>query len=177
VDSASGNAKEMTLALHRAGPADAPALAHIHHQVWTETYGAIAPVEAIAALTEAHRLTGWSTLLRSDGPTTLVALQGETPVGLVSFGAPTDSVFGNRGEVRHLYLLPSHRGRGHGLRLLTVALMGLRDAGFPGAALAVIEQNTRARSFYQRAGGEELLSFTDKGPLWRSRNRMVAWTF
>jgi ribosomal protein S18 acetylase RimI-like enzyme len=177
VDSASDNAKEMTLELRRADPADAPALAHIHHQVWTETYGAIAPTEAITSLTEAHRLARWNTLLRSDDPTTLIAIQGETSVGLVSFGAPTDSVFGNRGEVRHLYLLSGHRGRGHGLRLLTAALMGLCDAGFPGAALAVIEHNTRARSFYLRAGGEEALSFTDKGPLWRSRNRMVTWTF
>jgi ribosomal protein S18 acetylase RimI-like enzyme len=167
----------MTLVLRRADQADAPTLARIHHQVWTETYGAIAPPEAVAALTEARRLTGWKALLRSDDPTTLLALKGETPVGLICFGAPTDSVFGDRGEVRHLYLLPGHRGQGHGLRLLTVALTALRGAGFCGAALAVIEQNTHARSFYQRAGGEEVLSFSDKGPLWRSRNRMVSWRF
>lgn len=167
----------MTLVLRRADPADAPTLARIHHQVWTETYGEIAPPEALAALTEARRLAGWKTLLLSEDPTTLLGLQGETPVGLVCYGAPTDSVFGNRGEVRHLYLLSGHRGQGHGLRLLTAALMALRDAGFPGAALAVIEQNTHARSFYQRAGGQEVLSFPDKGPLWRSRNRMITWTF
>ena len=167
----------MTLVLRRADTTDAPTLARIHHQVWTETYGAIAPPDAIAALTEARRLTGWNTLLQLEDPTTLLALQGETPVGLVCYGAPTNLVFGDRGEVRHLYLLSGQRGQGHGLRLLTAALMALRDAGFLGAALAVIEQNTRARSFYQRAGGEEVLSFTDKGPLWLSRNRMVTWTF
>lgn len=165
------------LSLRRAGPTDAATLARIHHQVWMESYATIAPPEAIAALTEARRLAGWTAALQADDPTTLIAMDGEVPTDLVCYGAPTDTTFGSRGEVRHLYLLPGHRRRGHGLRLLTAALMALRDNGYPGAALAVVEENTHARSFYQRAGGEEILSFTDKGPLWRSRNRLVVWTF
>lgn len=167
----------MTLTLRPAIPADAPALARIHHKVWTECYGALAPPDAVAALTEAHRLRGWTTLLQASDPKTLLALSGQTPVGLVCFGSPSDLIFAPRGEVRHLYLLADHRGQGHGMRLLTAALMTLRDSGFPGAALAVVEENTRARGFYRGAGGAEILSFADKGPLWRSRNRLVAWDF
>jgi len=166
-----------TLALRRAGPSDAATLARIHHQVWVESYALIAPPEAVAALTEARRLEGWTALLQADDPTTLIAHDGDLAVGLVCYGAPGDPVFGVRGEVRHLYLLPDHRGRGHGLRLLTAALMELRDRGYSGGALAVVEENTRARAFYQRAGGEEILAFTDRGPLWRSRNRLITWTF
>ena len=137
----------------------------------------IAPPEAVAALTEAHRLAQWASILRSDDPATLIALAGDKPAGLVCFGAATEPVFGERGEVRHLYLLPEHRNQGHGLRLLTAALMALRDTGHSGAGLAAVEENTRARAFYQRVGGTEVLSFTDKGPLWRSRNRLVVWDF
>lgn len=165
------------LVLRRAVPDDAGALARIHHRVWVETYAGLAPPEAVATLTEARRLSGWTALLAGDDPVTLVALAGEEPVGLVCHGAPTDPVFGPRGEVRHLYLLPGHRGRGQGLRLLQAALAGLRQRGYPGAALAVVAQNLRARAFYRAAGGVETRSFTDKGPLWRSENRLVAWSF
>jgi ribosomal protein S18 acetylase RimI-like enzyme len=167
----------VTLALRRAALADAAALARIHHQVWSESYRAIAPPDAVAALTEACRLAQWTARLQSEDPVTLIAHAGDQPAGLVCYGAPSDPVFADRGEVHHLYLLPAHRNHSHGLRLLTEALMALRDKGYPGAGLAVVEENTRARAFYQRAGGQEVLSFTDKGPLWRSRNRLVVWTF
>ncbi|MEZ5798755.1 MAG: GNAT family N-acetyltransferase [Paracoccaceae bacterium] len=165
------------LTLRRALPADAAALAGIHHQVWQETYAALAPPQAVAALDGAHRLAQWTGLLAQDDPVTLIALAGDTPAGLVCHGRPGAPVFGPLAEIRHLYLLAAHRGRGHGLRLLTAALMDLRGQGYPGAALAVVEGNARARAFYAAAGGTEVASFTDKGPLWPSRNRLVEWRF
>lgn len=165
------------LELRRAGPADAQAMARLHHQVWVETCAALAPAPAVAALTFEHRLAGWTATLAAADPETLMAVDGDLLAGLVSFGAATDPVFGPLAEVRHLYLLPAYRGQGHGLRLLTAALIALRDAGHPGAGLAVVEDNHRARAFYLSAGGTEAARFTDKGPLWRSWNRLVTWHF
>lgn len=163
--------------LRRAVPSDAATLARIHHQVWLECYGQIAAPQAIAALTEAHRLAAWQRTLAADDPVTLMAEVAGAVQGFVCYGAPTDPVYGNRGEIRHLYLLPKARGQGLGLRLLTEALLDLHAKGFPGAALAVVEENTRARAFYASVGGVEELAFTDKGPLWLSRNRLVGWHF
>lgn len=163
--------------LRPAVPQDAPALARLHHRVWTETYAGLAPPQAIAALTEAHRLTGWTATLARSDIATLIALHGDMPIGLVCFGAASDPVFAPLPEIRHLYLLPAHRGQGLGRRLLYAALDALRAVGHPGAALAVVEQNLAARAFYARAGGTEDHSFIDKGPLWRSTNRLVTWTF
>ncbi|RID93105.1 GNAT family N-acetyltransferase [Gemmobacter lutimaris] len=161
--------------LRRAGPEDAAALARLHHRVWLECYETLAPPEAVAALTEARRLDQWTRLLAGDDPVTVIA--GEGAAGFVCFGAPSDPVFGARGEIRHLYLRPDQRGRGVGRRLLTAALEALQAQGYPGAALAVVEENAAARAFYAVAGGADEGGFTDKGPLWRSRNRMVSWCF
>lgn len=163
--------------LRRARPSDAATLAHIHHQVWLECYGQIAPPQAVKALTEAHRLVAWQRTLAADDPVTVLAEAAGAVLGFVCYGAPTDPVFGHRGEIRHLYLLPNARGQGLGLRLLTTALLDLHAKGHPGAALAVVEENTRARAFYASVGGAEEMAFTDKGPLWLSRNRLVGWQF
>ncbi|WP_162528221.1 GNAT family N-acetyltransferase [Gemmobacter caeruleus] len=162
--------------LRRAGPADAGALARIHHCVWLECYGTLAPPEAVAALTETHRHDQWARLLAGDDPVTLVAGASE-PVGFVCFGAPTGPHLAGLGEIRHLYLLPDQRGRGQGRRLLAAALAGLQVQGYPGAALAVVAENHAARAFYAAAGGRDDGAFTDKGPLWRSDNRLVTWRF
>ena len=161
----------------RAGPADAPALARLHHQVWLDTYGSLAPASAIAALGLDHRLSTWAKLLATEDPVTLMAHDGDHLAGLVTFGAATSPIFGALAEVRHLYVDAGFRSQGHGLRLLTAALIALRDAGHPGAGLAVVEDNHRARAFYLSAGGAETARFTDKGPLWRSQNRLISWQF
>ena len=87
-----------TLALRRAGPSDAATLARIHHQVWVESYALIAPPEAVAALTEARRLEGWTALLQADDPTTLIAHDGD----LASFHDADDA-----GLVAHVGKLAS----------------------------------------------------------------------
>lgn len=165
------------LTLRLAIAQDAAALARLHHQVWTETYADLAPPQAIAALTEAHRLASWTAMLARQDLTTRIALHGDTAAGLVCFGAASDPVFAPLPEIRHLYLLAAYRGQGQGRRLLDAALDALRAAGHPGAALAVVEQNHAARAFYARSGGIEAQGFIDKGPLWRSENRLVTWTF
>jgi GNAT superfamily N-acetyltransferase len=156
---------------------DAPALARLHVAVWVETYGQMAPPDAVARLDVPHRLAFWTSTLSARDPVTLLGISEGQPLGLVCFGAATDPVFGGLGEVRHLYVLGHARGQGLGRRLLSGALQGLRAAGHAGAGLAVVDDNHRARAFYRAAGGTEGTVFTDKGPLWRSRNRLVTWSF
>lgn len=162
--------------LRPARPQDAAALAALHLQVWRATYGQIAPPAAVAALDGARRLAQWQAALAA-APDRRRTLLAETPagevVGLVSFGAPEDPVFGGAGEIKHLYVAASQRGRGLGARLLRAAGAELAAAGYAEVALAVVEANLTARAFYRRQGGIEGAAFRDAGPLWRSENRVV----
>lgn len=155
---------------------EALALARLHLRVWRETYMDMAPPEAIASLDEGVRFAQWCAALAEPAPRqTFVADAREGVVGLVSLGPPSHEVFGAAGEIRHLYVAPSHRGTGLGARLLRQGLSALTEAGYTSAGLAVVAENTAARQFYQHMGGIEGPEFTDKGPLWRSRNRVVSF--
>ena len=42
-------------------------------------------------------------------------------------------------------------------------------------ALGVVEGNQPAIDFYTKLGGRLAGSYTDAGPLWRSRNQIMVW--
>lgn len=160
-----------------ASPADAERAAAFHVRIWRETYASLAPQAALAALDERARLPKWRQMLaeRAPGAGVKLAIEGDTLCGLIAFGPADNPVFGECGEIRHLYVSPAHRGAGTGRRLLAAGFTALRAAGYNCAALAVVRENEGARSFYRAAGGREDGEFTDPGPLWRSRNVIVRW--
>ena len=145
---------DVSYLLRLAQLSDAAALGALHNRVWQATYAKVAPVEAIARLDEAHRVASWKQALstNSEREETLVAEQNGFPVGMISAGQPRDPCFGPAGEIMHLYV---------------------DRAGYPSAALSVVEQNLRARRVYARMGGVEGQVFTDPGPLWKSTNILV----
>ena len=51
-----------------------------------------------------------------------------------------------------LYLLPEYMGKGYGNRLLETAVTELRKQGYANVFLWVLEENDRARRFYERFG-------------------------
>jgi mycothiol synthase len=78
----------------------------------------------------------------------LLATEGGQPVG-----ALTASIFGDRGWVSELGVLPSHRGRGIGGALLRRAFETFSDRGLPRVMLNVDAENpTHATALYERAG-------------------------
>ena len=160
-----------------ATPADAERIAALHVKVWRQTYSEIAPQPAVDALNEARRLAYWQERLapRSSGTWTLIAAQKDWMLGFVCFGAATHQVFGDCGEIKHLYVDQSAQGCGVGRRLLELALGELADNNFDRAALAVVRANQSAKIFYQRMGGRTAGRFTDAGPIWRSVNDIYEW--
>lgn len=108
---------------------------------------------------------------------TYVAVQGDLIVGLISFGPPTDAVFGGLGQIKHLYVDPSITRMGIGKRLMQKAFDCLKQSGFKGAALAAFQKNEAALGFYQSIGGKQTGHFTDAGPVWKSDNVIVSWPF
>ncbi len=156
---------------------DAAHIARLHDEVWRATYRDLATPAAWEALTEAVRRARWDEVLGEDHPrrTTLVAEQGGRIIGFGTACAPTEAVFGGRGEVRWLHVDPAAQGRGVGRRLMSALSRQLADWGYGGCALAVVVGNAPAMLFYERLGGRRAGGFTDPGPLWPSDNIVFVW--
>ena len=156
---------------------DADAIAALHVKVWRETYRGLATPEAYAALTEEVRRERWREMLTTPRlrHQTLVAEQQGRIVAFGSACAPTEPLFGDRGEVRWLHVDRDFARQGLGRRLMGALAGQLHDWGYRGCALAVVEGNQPAMDFYDRLGGSRAGAFVDPGPLWRSNNLVFVW--
>ncbi len=163
----------MTLRAARRGEAEA--LARLHVEAWRDAHAAFAPAAATKALNAERRLPTWQRTLTDPTQHVLVVEHNNALAGLVCFGPASQPALGDQAEIKHLYVVATKRQQGVGQSLLQAALNQIATLGFTKATLAVVQENTSARNFYQTCGGLETGAFTDAGPLWKSANIIVTW--
>jgi len=129
----------------RPGTADdAEAVARVHVETWRAAYAHALPPEGLAGLSVDNR----AEMFRRRPP--LVAEVAGEIVGFVAVGASRDA--GAGGELFAIYVHPDHLGEGIGTDLITAGEQRLRELGHGHAILWVLEDNPRARRFYEAAG-------------------------
>lgn len=166
-----------TLAIRDARASDAAELARLHVAVWRETYRELAPQEAFLALDETRRLAFWQDKFDHPAPRQF-ALLAEIDGQLVGFTLASESSnpqFGDKAEIKLLYVDRQFARQGIGRCLLTEISQRLKKRGFNGVGLGVVVGNTPAINFYAALGGKEAGRYTDSGPLWLSDNIIYAW--
>jgi GNAT superfamily N-acetyltransferase len=130
----------------RPGTADdAEGVARVQVETWQSAYAHALPSEQLEALSleeafERHRR--W--------PPTFVADHGGQIVGFVSVGSSRDP--GTDGELFAIYVHPEQWGTGVGRELIEAGEEELRRLGHREAILWVLDDNPRARRFYEIAG-------------------------
>ena len=130
----------------RPGTADdAEAVARVQVETWQAAYAHVLPAEQLGALSleravERHRT--W--------PPEFVAERGGEIVGFVAVGRSRDP--GTDGELFSIYVHPEHWGTGVGRELIRTGEDELRRLGHKEAILWVLDDNPRARRFYELAG-------------------------
>ncbi|MER7733081.1 GNAT family N-acetyltransferase [Streptomyces erythrochromogenes] len=137
--------------------ADIEAVSAVRVRGWQAAYAGVVPQDHLDAMTvedDAARRRQW---FRSPGRESadLVAVGGHGPVGWVCFGparGEVSGVAGRVGEVYALYVAPDLIGTGVGRALLGEAHASMKGRGFETSALWVLQDNLRARRFYERAG-------------------------
>jgi ribosomal protein S18 acetylase RimI-like enzyme len=156
---------------------DAQAIADFHVKVWRHTYRDLAPAQAHAALDEHYRGRKWREKLASNerDQLVLVAQTGGRIVGIGAAGAPSEPIFGGRGEIKFLYVDPHFKRRGIGRTLLAQLATHLQALRYPGAALSVVKGNAAAIAFYEALNGRFAGEYVDAGPIWRSQNIVMVW--
>ena len=145
--------------IRRAGPADAESFAAIGVETFIETFGHLYPRSDLQAyLAEAYGLARTradladpakaSWLVEADGKAVGYALAG--PCGL-----PHPEVTSACGELKRIYLLPSHQGSGVGARLFAETIAWLQNQGPRTVWIGVWSENHGAQRFYVRHGFEK----------------------
>ena len=126
----------------RAGvDADAETLFAIHRESAMTAYVEIFPPDRYR-FPEDRMRAHWGEALRDDETDVLVAERAGAPVGFATVSP---------GWLRNLFVVPAEWGHGAGGALHDEAVEVLRGHG-AGARLWVLEENPRARRFYERRG-------------------------
>ena len=136
----------MPVQVRAAVPDDAEGIAAVHVAAWQAAYAHVFPRERLARLDASRRAEHWREGIRS-GWQVLVA--GDV-AGFVSYGPAREVP--DAGEIYAIYVHPESWGTGTGRALMAAAVERLREDGFPEAILWVLEDNPRARRFYEAAG-------------------------
>lgn len=138
-----------------AESADVGEVAEIWRAGWSEAHLGRVPDELVAVRTAESFLSRAATML----PDTLVArvtdVAGDHVAGFVTVRAR---------EVEQLYVGLAHRGSGIAAQLLKAGEDTIAAAGHRQAWLAVVAENDRARSFYERHGWRDHGAFGHQAP-------------
>lgn len=120
----------------------------IYQKSWQWAYRGLLPQPYLDALSPER----WEDRAGHPNLRTLVCAEAGHLVGVSAFCPSRFPVYDGWGEIVSLYLLPEAAGRGLGRALLAAASAGLREMGYANQFLWVLEGNTRAKHFYERAG-------------------------
>jgi GNAT superfamily N-acetyltransferase len=145
------------LAIRAVTDADIDAIATVHVRTWQAGYAGIVPAEVLDALDPATNAARRRKLPPVAGTHTLVAEEDGVIVGFTSFGpyriqGREDEYEREIGELYAIYVSPGRWGTGAGRALMAACRDGLAAAGYAEFRLWVLEENHRARRFYERAG-------------------------
>ena len=140
--------------MRHAVPDDATALARLQVSSWQAAYAAIIPAGHLAAMSAAERAARHAARIAASDPRAaeLVAERDGAVVGWASCGPVRDEDLDPElvGEIRAMYAEPAAWSTGVGTALMRASLEHLRGAGFTAVTLWVLEDNLRARAFYER---------------------------
>ena len=135
--------------IRKTTPADDfDAISRIYALSWQTAYRGIVPQRYLDDLPE----TRWAGVLREGRWVSYLALENKKYIGTASVCPARDEAMSGYGEIVSIYLLPEYFGRGYGAPLLAHAMAGLKETGYDNVYLWVLEDNKRARAFYEKNG-------------------------
>ena len=135
--------------VRRARLEDARAIAQVHAETWREAYEHVFGAERLASVTIDARLAQWERILAA-GQSDVFVAAADGIVGFVSTGDSRDA--DAEAELFAIYVLPGAWGTGAGTALMRAGLEAMRLRASGDAVLWVLDDNPRARRFYEREG-------------------------
>ena len=153
----------MTITIRPATTADIPTIAALHIEGWKGAYGGIVDQAYLDGLTVEKRIADWTGWLAAGESEVFLAEDDGQPAGFVVTGRTKTPPPGSSpirpthsGEIYALYLHPAYWRKGIGTMLLKHGARVLKDRKHSTMCLWVLEANARARTFYEKMGGQKL---------------------
>lgn len=133
---------------------DAPALARLGKQTFTETFGHLYAPDDLALFLENHTEAKWRADLADPGLAVRLAEDEGQAVGYAKVGPPSlpFEVTRPTAELKQFYLLKPWHGAGIAHALMQWVEQEARQRGAEQIVLSVFIDNHRARRFYERYG-------------------------
>ncbi len=127
---------------------DRMAISEIYEESWKYAYKGIIPQDFLNSIPKGRWLSNL------DNPTwkTLICVDDGRIMGTSSFCRSRFEQFHDWGEIISIYLLPDYMGKGFGKTLMKFAISELKMQGYENIFLWVLEENIRARRFYEKIG-------------------------
>jgi ribosomal protein S18 acetylase RimI-like enzyme len=146
----------MTVTYRIASVADAPALAALGAQTFTDTFGHLYQPDDLAIFLQNHTVDSWTRELADPAFEVRVAERDGVLVGYVKLGPPhlPFEPRGEAAELRQLYVIEEMKGQGVAPALMDWAIERARDRRADHLYLSVFTDNHRARRFYEKLGFE-----------------------
>ncbi len=123
-------------------------ISNVYEQSWKYAYKDIIPENYLNSIPSGT----WADNINKNGAKNIVILEKDIIIGTLSFSKSRWEKDHDYGEIISIYFLPQYIGKGHGKVLLDMAIKELKSLGFTQILLWVLEENHRARNFYEKYG-------------------------
>ncbi len=123
-------------------------ISKIYESSWKYAYKDIIPQNYLDSI-EAGQ---WADNIYKAGLKSLVLIEGGRIIGTASFCKSRWEEYNDYGEVVSIYFRPDYIGKGYGRLLLNRCIEELKQCGYKKVLLWVLEDNHRARKFYEKNG-------------------------
>lgn len=123
-------------------------ISKIYESSWKYAYKGILSQDYLDRIPTGH----WANGINKAGLNSLVLIEHERLIGTASFCQSRWEKYGDYGEIVSIYFLPNYIGKGYGRLLIRKCIEELKQCGFDKVLLWVLEDNHRARRFYEKNG-------------------------
>jgi len=135
---------------------DSEVLGTIHAESWKAAYKNIMPDDFLMNISIAKRQKRFEQALINKTEENAVILCNDKIIGFICLGKARDEDLDESfGEIWGIYLHPDQWRKGFGRELISWGIKELRNRGYLKIILWVLEENYKARGFYENIGFTE----------------------
>lgn len=124
------------------------AVSNVYEASWKYAYKGMIPQDYLDSIPKGK----WAGSITKAGMHALVMIENGCIIGTACICRSRWEDFKNFGEIVSIYFLPEYIGNGYGTQMLKRCIEELKRFGFTELLLWVLEDNIRARLFYEKNG-------------------------